>query len=299
MLRNRKVRNTTWFDVFNIIVMLILSWTFLYPFLMVLRNSFITNLEIAQGGLNLIPKTIQTNAYQYLLAENTFFYRAFFVSVCITVGGTLLNILFTSTMAYGLAVKGVPGRTAITMLVFITMLFSGGLIPTYLLMTALRLRNTYLVLVIGGLISPWLMFIMRNFFSQIPASLTESAFMDRATELRIYSSIILPMSLPSLATIGLFYAVGHWNNWFTAAIYLTDIRKWPLQLVLRELIFALELERLSGGGSTIDTGELAETMPKESVKAAAIILSSIPIIMVYPFIQKYFVKGLTVGSIKG
>jgi putative aldouronate transport system permease protein len=210
--------------------------------------------------------------------------------------GTLLNLAFTATFAYALSKRDLPGRTFLTVYVFITMIFSGGLIPTFVLVDTLRLMNSVWALIIPALMNPWWMLIMRNFFMAIPPEIEEAAIVDGATPPVILWKVILPLSLPSLATIGLFYAVWHWNEWFSAAIYLRDMTKYPIQLILRSVLYM-------GQGSY--RGELQMIMeasvlpPAQTLKSAMIIVSTMPILAVYPFIQGYFVKGVMVGSVKG
>ncbi|MBO9608037.1 MAG: carbohydrate ABC transporter permease [Paenibacillaceae bacterium] len=284
-----------WFDVFNIGFLVLLCGTIIVPFLMMISQSLMSNEDIARYGYTLLPKNIVFYSYKYLLVDNTFIYRGFAVSVFVTVIGTLCNLLFTCSLAYALSKKYLPWRNGMTIYVLITMFFSGGLIPAYLLVINLGMKDSLWALIIPGLISPWYMFLMRNFFMEIPREVEESAYIDGANDIVVLSRIIIPMSLPSMATIGLFYAVSHWNSWFSAAIYLNSHGKWPLQLMLREMITSFDM----GAGDQSQALEWMRLIPKEGVKAAAILIVSLPIICVYPFLQKYFVKGMTVGSLKG
>ena len=174
------------------------------------------------------------------------------------------------------------------------MIFNGGLIPKYLLVTSLGLKNSYLSLVLPILMVAWNTLILRNFFQAIPEELIEASRLDGANEAQIFTKLVLPLSKSAIATVGLFYAVKHWNSWFDASIFLSDKGKWPMQLLLKEMLNSLQIASSSGA---IDS--IASTLPTESVKAAAIVITALPIIMVYPFIQKYFVKGVMVGSVKG
>ena len=208
----------------------------------------------------------------------------------------IFHFVFTATFAYALSKKDLPGRTFLTLLVFITMIFSGGLIPSFVLIDTVGLMNTVWVMIIPSLMNPWWMLIMRNFFMAIPQEIEEAAIIDGATPPMILWKVILPLSLPSLTTIGLFYAVFHWNEWFSAAIYLKDQVNYPIQLVLRAVLYI-------GQGSY--RGELQQMMeaevmpPAQTLKSAMIVVCTVPILMVYPFIQKYFVKGVMVGSVQG
>ncbi|WP_235885541.1 carbohydrate ABC transporter permease [Paenibacillus cymbidii] len=289
------------FDIVNIMLLLLLSLSIMAPFLLLLNQSLMTSDDILKYGYTFIPKHIVADAYQYLLVEETFVWKGFAVTLFVAAAGTFLSLLFTSSLAYGLSKKYLPYRGPLTIFVLVTMFFSGGLIPSYLLLTNLGLKDSLWVLIIPVLISQWNMFLMRNFFMELPGEIEESASIDGANQVTILFRVILPISLPVLATIGLFYAVAYWNSWFTASIYIHSQHKWPLQLILRQMIVSLDVTTMAGasegGGSRSDT--LLENVPKEAVKAATIMISSLPIMCVYPFIQKYFVKGITVGSLKG
>jgi putative aldouronate transport system permease protein len=241
----------------------------------------------------LFPEGIDLTAYQILFGRSPVILNAYKVTLLRVVLGTLFNLIFTVTMAYVLAKKDLPGRIPLTIFVFVTMVFSGGLIPRFLLVDALGLRNTLWSMIVPGLISAWNMLIMRNFFMSIPEELTEAAIVDGASPPVILWRIILPLSLPVIATIGLFYAVGHWNAWFDAAIYIDKSDQQPLQIILRGLLMSTTMQGLE---------ELSFTEnppPAASLRSALIIVSTVPVLFVYPFIQRYFVKGMMVGGIKG
>lgn len=284
------------FDIVNIAFMIMISISFLLPFLILISQSLRSNKDIMLHGYSLFPQRIFFDAYKYLLVDNVYIYRGLAVSVFVTVVGTFLCLLFTCGFAYGLSKKYLPYRNYFTIFVLITMFFNGGLLPSYILISALGLKDSLAALFLPALIAPFYLFLMRNFFMEIPKELEESAFIDGASHVGIFFRIMIPMSLPAVATIGLFYAVSFWNSWFPAAIYITDQNKWPLQLILKEMIVSLDIKSLAGNGADI---ALMINLPQESVKAAAVMIVSIPIICVYPFIQKYFVKGIMVGSLKG
>ncbi|MBP1997005.1 carbohydrate ABC transporter permease [Paenibacillus eucommiae] len=290
-------RRINGFNLINGTLLSLMSLLFIIPFIFLINQSFMSNEAILKYGYTLFPREIALYSYKYLLVENVFIYKGLAISVLVTLVGTFFCLLFTCTMAYGLSKKYLPYRSVLTMAVLITMFFSGGLIPSYLLVTNIGLRDSLWALILPALISPWYMFLMRNFFMDIPQEVEESAQMDGANEIGILIKIIVPMSLPSMATIGLFYAVGHWNSWFSAAIYLSTQDKWPLQLILRGMLANLDLAAL--GKNPAMAFEWMKNMPKEGVKAAATLLTALPIVCVYPFIQKYFVKGMLVGSVKG
>ncbi|MGN7356817.1 carbohydrate ABC transporter permease [Paenibacillus sp. SAF-054] len=284
------------FRVSNYVFLLLLSLTFLIPFVVILSTSFVSETElIRRGSFILFPQKFDFTAYKVLLSGTSSLYHAYLITILRVVVGTTLNLIVTGMMAYGLARKQLPGRNVVIALVFVTMLIDGGLIPNYLLMKGLHLTNTFWVMILPGLVSAWYLIIMKNFFTQIPDSLEESAMMDGASPLRVLVSIVFPLSLPTFATIGLFYAVGHWNAWFDAMIYINDTDKLPVQAIMRQIV--LQYSAVDINQSVFSS--LAEKPTAESVKAAAIIVTTLPILFVYPFLQKHFVKGVLTGSVKG
>ena len=284
------------FSVFNIIFMILLSLIFIIPFITVISTSFVSEQEaISRGSFILIPRTFDLGAYKLLLSSGSVIFGAYGVTLFRVVVGTSLNLFFTATLAYGLSKKNLPGNGIFTTMVFITMLFGGGLIPTFLLIKSLGLYNNIWVMVVPNLVNVWNMFLMRNFFYTIPAELEESAIIDGATPLVVLIRIIFPLSLASFATIGLFYAVTHWNSWFDALIYINDIKKMPVQVIMRNIVLNLSSQDVNNQLMS----ETGAQPPAQTLKSAVIIVSTIPILFIYPFIQKYFVKGMMVGAIKG
>jgi putative aldouronate transport system permease protein len=282
------------FDVFNIIILAVLSLLFLIPFLAVFSTSFISAEEsMRRGAFILIPEKIDFGAYDMLLNRGLIIYNAYKVTLFRITVGTFLNLLFTATLAYGLSRRTLPGRNGLVLIIFITMIFQGGLIPTYMLIDRLGLKDTLWVLVIPGLISAWNLFIMRNFFMALPEELEESAILDGATPAMILWKIVIPLSMPAIATIGLFYTVHHWNDWFGASIYINSQSKLPIQVVMRNILLSGLLQ------DETQVEYIRDPPPAASLKSAVVIISTLPILFVYPFIQKYFVKGMMVGSIKG
>ncbi len=197
------------------------------------------------------------------------------------------------TMAYALAKKDLPGRVPLTIFVFITMVFSGGLIPRFLLVDALGLRNTLWSMVFPGLINAWNMLIMRNFFMSLPEELFDAAIVDGASPPTVLLRIVLPLSMPVIATIGLFYAVWHWNSWFDAAIYIDRAHLKPMQIILRSLLETTNMQGLE------ELAFIEDPPPAASLRSALIIVSTVPVLFIYPFVQRYFVKGIMIGGIKG
>jgi putative aldouronate transport system permease protein len=245
------------------------------------------------GAFILIPQKIDFGAYDMLLNRGMIIYNAYKVTLFRITVGTFLNLLFTATLAYGLSRRTLPGRNGLVLIIFITMIFQGGLIPTYMLIDRLGLKDTLWVLVIPGLISAWNLFIMRNFFMALPEELEESAIIDGATPAMILWKIVIPLSMPAIATIGLFYTVHHWNDWFGASIYINSQSKLPIQVVMRNILLSGLLQ------DETQVEYIRDPPPAASLKSAVVIISTLPILFVYPFIQKYFVKGMMVGSIKG
>lgn len=287
-------RNEKIFQAIVYVLLLGLTLAFLLPFIIVLSTSFISEAEFARrGGYVIYPQGIDFTSYDILFRRSRVILNAYGVTVFRVVVGTLLNLVFTVTMSYVLAQKNLPGRIPLTVFVFITMIFSGGLIPRFLLVDALGLRNTLWSMILPVLVSAWYMLIMRNFFMSIPAELTEAAIVDGANAPTILLRVILPLSLPVIATIGLFYAVYHWNAWFDAAIYIDRSEMQPMQIILRGLLRSATLEGME------EISFMEKPPPAASLRSALIIVSTVPVLFIYPFIQRYFVKGIMIGGVKG
>ncbi len=262
------------------------------PFIYVIAASFAPEYEIMTRPLFIIPKEFTLDAYKRIFDPNDYgltVLRSLGVSVLVTIVGTIVNLLFTTTMAYGLSRKGLKGRDFMLNCVLFTMVFSGGMIPTFLIVKNLGLYDTYAALILPGAISAYNMIIVKNFFQELPSGLEEAAAIDGCTDIGIFWKIALPLSLPMLATFGLFYAVGHWNNYFGALLYLTDAKKYPFQLILRNIVMISQ-------ETQTDPNVL---LPQETLKMAIIVIGTVPILCVYPFLQKHFAAGVMVGAIKG
>ena len=284
------------FDVMNYLIVTLIALTTLFPFIYIISASFATEYEITTRPMFIIPQDVTLNAYKFIFSSNKIL-QGFRNSIFITVCGTAINLFFTVTMAYALSKKRLRGRNFFLNMVIISMFFSGGMIPGYIIIAnVLNLKNTFWAVLLPGAISSYNLMIVKNFFQGIPQELEESAAIDGSTDIGILWKIVLPLSLPVLATFGLFYAVGHWNAYFGAMIYMTGAKeKWPLQVLLRELIILATGN--AGDMSSMDADFIKP--PEQSVKMAVIVVSTLPIIMVYPFLQKYFVKGVMVGALKG
>jgi len=281
------------FDIFNVAFMFLLSIVMLYPFWHVVLASISEPAKLmAHSGVMLKPQGFSLEAYKYVMNnpriwigyQNTIFY---------VVVGTTFNIIMTVLCAYGLSRKGLMFTRYVSLMIVFTMYFSGGMVPTYLVIKNIGLYGSRLALIIPGAISTFNMIIMRTAFAAIPDSLEESARLEGASHLQVLFKIMIPCAMPTIAVLILYYGVGHWNSWFSASIYLNDANKHPLQLLLRQILITENMGDM-GGESDADSALLAETM-----KYATIIVATVPILILYPFLQKYFVKGVMVGSLKG
>lgn len=277
--------------ILNIVLLALVSLICLLPFLHMIAKSFSGAAAVSAGWVTFYPIDFTLNTYRYVLQDSLFF-SSFRNSVMITVGGTLLSLTFTVLAAYPLSKQHLRGRRVILLLYVFTMLFYGGMVSIYVFMRTLNLLNTLACQIIPLLVSQYNLFVMKTFFEGIPESIEESAHIDGAGPLRTLVSIVLPLSLPSLATIGLFYAVAYWNNYYHPMLFITRADVKPLQMYLYELITTTQ--NLYEVDPVIAAG-----LSSSGMQAAAIVVSTLPILLVYPFLQKYFIKGLTVGSVKG
>lgn len=276
------------------LIMILFSLMVLYPVMNVIAVSISDNNAVMRGEVTIIPKGITMRAYEYMIHYNLLG-SGYKNTLFIVIVGTAINLLLTMMTAYALARRSLIGRKFFMLLITFTMMFTGGLIPNFILIRNLKLMDTLWSLILPGAISAYNMIIMKNFFESIPEELKEAARIDGLSEMGILFKIVVPLSMASIATIGLFYAVGHWNAYFNATIYLNSRSKWPLQVVLRDLI-----QKANTNGIDAEmTNDYSTAIPLESLKMAVVIATTGPIILVYPFIQKYFVKGVMIGSLKG
>ncbi|MGG1519521.1 carbohydrate ABC transporter permease [Paenibacillus oryzisoli] len=272
-------------------ILIVLALLCLLPFLYVMAVSVTPESEVLRRGIVIIPESFTFAAYKEVFISHGIG-QAYKITLFRTIVGTALNVFFTIIAAYPLSKKYLPGRSTFLLFIVFTMMFGGGLIPTYLLIRSLGLLNSPWVLIIPQLISAFNLVIIKGFFEQLPAEIEESARVDGASELQSLWRIILPLSLPVLATISLFYAVGHWNSYFDAIVYLNDAKLMPLQVVLRNIL-------LNIAAQNADSMANSATVSKFAVQMAAVVVTTIPILIVYPFMQKHFTKGVLMGSIKG
>ena len=278
-------------------ILAVLTLVTLLPMLNVLARSLSGAAQVSANPGMVIPRGLTLDAYRYIV-DTPVLIRSFGVSVFATVVGTFFNMVVTTAAAYGLSKTDLPGHRIMMWMVIMPMLFSAGLLPTYMLIKDVGLLNSIWVLVIWGLVSPFNLILMRNFFWSIPSEVEEAARLDGASDLRTLWDIVLPLSKPVLATVSLFYAVGHWNDFFTGLFFITDNSKWPLQVVLRTIV--IDQSMMGMGGSNAPTGDLTRLVTSSAnITAASIIFAVVPILLLYPFLQRHFVKGIMLGSVKG
>lgn len=258
------------------------------PLLLVLSASLTPYEEVIRnGGYSLLPNKVTLEAYNYLLTQSAV-PRALGVTVFITVVGTAINLLLTTLIAYPLSRRDLPGRTLLLIIVIVPMLFNSGIIPLYLIVQKLGLINTVWAMILPNAVSGFNVLVMKSFFESLPDELVDAARIDGASELRILWSIIVPLSVPVMLTVGLFYAVGHWNEFLQAILFVRDTDLYPLQVVVRNILLQSQ-----GTLNNVDV-----VLPTVTLKMAAVFVASLPILLVYPFIQRHFTKGVLLGSIK-
>ncbi|CAN7353201.1 carbohydrate ABC transporter permease [Paenibacillus sp. LjRoot153] len=275
------------FDTLNYTVMILLMIVMIYPLVYVFSASISDNALVSSGDVLLLPKKVTLVAYKQL-AANSDLWVSYWNTIRYTVVHVILTLITTAAMAYPLAKKWLPGRKLILMMAAFTLLFSGGMIPTFLVVQKLGLLNSIWAIVLPSMISTWYLFIMRTFFEALPEELEDAATIDGCSSLQVLLRVVMPLSMPVMATIGLFTAVNQWNAFFDALIYLNDRSMYPLQIMLRNILIA---------GTTIQ-GE-GDMSLLQTMKYAIIMMATLPILCVYPFIQKYFVQGTMIGGIKG
>ncbi len=281
------------FRLIRNVILLFFCVIVLYPVIFVISASFSNPLSVMKNEVVLLPKGFTLIGYEKVFS-NPDVWNSYKNTIVYTIVGTALNVILTSTGAIALSRKDFKGRNFWTFYITFTMFFSGGIIPMYLLIKQLNLYDTFWVMILPGAISAWNMIIMRTFFqSNVPMELQEAAIIDGCNDLVIFLKIALPLSMPIIAIMTLFYGVDHWNSFFGAMLYLSDRDKFPLQLILREIL----LQNISSGN--VEGPAADQQIVGESIRYALIIVATVPILLVYPFIQKYFVKGVLIGAIKG
>ncbi|WP_314585711.1 carbohydrate ABC transporter permease [Paenibacillus terrigena] len=282
-------------DIINYCVLILIGIAMLFPFYYMVIVSFSSYADFVQQDMLLWPKTWVLDAYEFILGSKVLF-RSIGVTIFVTVAATLFSLLLTAMMAYALA-RNIMGQRIFLFMILFTFVFSAGIIPTYLVVKETHLLDSFWSLIIPSAINSFNLIVMRQFFLSIPNELSEAALIDGANDLQIFSRVILPLSKPSLAAFGLFYAVSNWNAYFNAILYISDPAKWTVQVVLRQIVVLGQTK-----ATLSDAAQMAMAQnppPTETVGMAAILIATIPILVVYPFLQKHFAKGVMLGAVKG
>lgn len=283
------------FNILSYVVLTLVAVLCTLPFLLVVIGSFTDNSDIIRYGYTLFPKNWSVAAYESIFRFPDAILRSYGVSIFVTIVGTLLGLLIMLMCGYALQRRELRYANPITFFIYFTTLFSGGMVPWYMLITGLGLKDSLWALILPSLCSSFYILLIRNFMRQLPESLVDSAKIDGAGDFTIFWRIILPLSTPIIATVGLFAALGYWNNWYNASLFIKDVTKWPLQYRLYNLL-SEQMTALSLGA---ESGLTGVSPPTESVKLANAVLSTGPILLLYPFLQRYFVQGITIGAVKG
>ncbi|RXZ83652.1 carbohydrate ABC transporter permease [Paenibacillaceae bacterium] len=272
----------------------------LIPFVLLISASLTDEMAIIQEGYAFIPKVFSLESYKFLFSDPLMIINAYSISIIVTLIGTFASLLIMALLAYPLSRKIMPMRNSLSFFIFFTMLFNGGLVPTYLLYTNFfDVKNSLLALIVPGLlVNAFYVILLRTFFHvSIPSAIIESAYIDGAGEFRIFCQVVLPLSLPVLATVGLFQIINYWNDWFNGLIYITDSSYYSIQILLNTIL--LNAQYLIDNVQYSTEMENAGTVPTQGVRLAIAVIGVFPILAAYPFFQKYFVKGLTIGAVKG
>ncbi|MBN1172745.1 MAG: carbohydrate ABC transporter permease [Micromonosporaceae bacterium] len=280
------------FDTINTLVLVALAVVTVLPFVYVTAGSFAKESELTERAFFLWPREVVTHTYEYIFSTDTFV-RSLLVTIGVTAVGMVVQVLLTFTMAYPLSRRNLPGRNLFLNLIVFTMVFSGGLIPTYLIVRELGLLDTYWALILPLAINPFYLIIVKNFFQELPEELQEAAMVDGCSELGVFWRVVLPLSKPILATMGLFYAVAIWNDFMSPLLYISDSEKWTLQMFVRQVTVSSDL------ANTLGQLDPDYQPPEQGLKFSVIVIATVPILMLYPFLQKHFAKGMLIGSVKG
>jgi len=295
---NIRSRGDKWFDVFNVTVLTVILVLTVAPFWFALVGSFNEGVDYMRGGIYFWPREFTLSNYVTVFADKTI-YNAYFVTLMRTLAGTALHVAFTALVAYGMSRKALAGRNAYLIIMMFTMFFYGGLVPTYLLYKDIGLLNNFLVYIIPTMFSVWDMIIVMSFFRSIPEQIIESAKIDGAGEYRIFLQLILPLTKPVLAAIALFHGVYQWNSYTDAMLFTTKEALEPVQLFLMRIVTDSSEAMKFGEQAASVMPEEAKQVSPETLKLAMMMATTAPILVIYPFLQKYFVKGVLIGSVKG
>ena len=278
---------------------IVFSFICLYPFLMVVGGSLMTNSEVMNGGFRVFPKEPTLASYKMLLGNGNLILNGYKITITVTVVGTFLAVVVNGMMGYVLSRRNMAGRRILNLYVLLTMLFSGGMVPWYMICTKyLHLQNSIWALIVPSIVGAWNIYLIRNYFSGIPEDLWESGKLDGASEFTIFSRIYLPLGKPVIATVVLFAALGYWNDWWLGLMLIDRTELQPLQMLLRTMMSNIQfLQTMSQQSSEVQA--LLASVPGDGVKMAMVIVTTGPIILLYPIVQKYFMKGIMVGAVKG
>lgn len=284
--------------IFTHVVLIAVALSCLLPLLLVVSASFMSDQEIATYGYSFIPRDFTIEAYKYILNSPGQLIRSYGVTIVVTLVGTVLGLLITSMLAYGISRKDYPLGKATGFFVYFTMLFPAGLVPWYMMVSnILHLKNTVFALIVPYLVSAWFVMLMKGYFQDIPASIIEAGKIDGASELKIFFQLVLPMAKPGLATVGLFIMLMYWNDYYLSMMFISDEHLYTLQFLLHRMISNIDFLKSS---LAVQAGLVSGVaIPAKSVRMAMCILAAGPMLFIFPFFQKYFVKGITVGSVKG
>jgi ABC-type sugar transport system, permease component len=291
-----KLKESSVYQIIAHIIMILLCITVVLPFIVLIMSSFTDETTAIMNGYSMFPAKFSLEAYKYIITRFDVIGRAYGITICVTLLGTAISLTITSLMAYGLSKKDLPYRNILMFIVIFTMLFNGGLIPTYYIYTQIfHIKNTYFAYIVPNLLmSAFNIILMRNYYlNSIPASLQEAARIDGCGEFRIFFTIVLPLSLPISATVGLMTCIAYWNDWANALYYMSDSKMASIQQVLR--VMTSNVSFLASTSETIQSGR---STPGTTVRMAIAVIAIIPIMTAYPFFQKYFVKGITIGAVK-
>lgn len=293
-------KSQKYFQAFAHFMMLIFSICAVLPFLLLVVSSFTSNEAIILNGYSLFPKEFSLEAYGYIWREKIQIFRSYGITIIVTAIGTSVGLILTLLYAYVLSKPNFPGKRFFSFYLFFTMLFNGGLVPTYIMYTRyLNLKNTIIALILPGLLmNAFNVILVRSYIqNSVPFSLMESARIDGCGEFRIFGKIILPLAKPIIATVGLFIGIAYWNDWTNGLYYVTDSKLFSIQQLLTNMM--KNIQYLSSNASSVASSNAASSIPQSSVRMAIAVIGIVPIMVVYPFVQKYFVKGIAVGAVKG
>ncbi|WP_308634983.1 carbohydrate ABC transporter permease [Paenibacillus silvisoli] len=294
------VENNRGFQFAAHLLMLLLALFCLLPFALLIISSITDEEALITNGYSFIPSALNMSAYKFLLMDSNSILKAYGVTVLVTVIGTVTNIVLTTLMAYPLSRKELPGRNVVAFFIFFTMLFSGGLVPSYMMWTQyFHIKNTLWALVVPGmLLSAFNIIMMRTYFTtNIPDAVVEAAKIDGGSESNILMKVVLPMSLPILATLGLLVGLSYWNDWLNGLYYVTDDSLFSIQVLLNKML--MDVQFLMSSASSGLGSDLSARLPSTAIKMAVAVLGVLPILVIYPFFQRFFVKGISVGAVKG